>query len=245
MSNRRKVKKFKFIGLILVLVVIGSVKLDLVPNLMDKDITPKTKTSIGEVKKANNSEENYDWVFDIDDNTPKFSESEKSVPLGYESYSDLDSLGRCGVAFARVGKDTMPTEKRGSIGMVKPSGWHTVRYDDLIAGKYLYNRCHLIAFELAGENANEKNLVTGTRWMNVSAMLLYENKVAKYCRDTGNSVLYKVTPIFIKDDLLCSGVLMEAESVEDGGSGVKFKVYCPNIQKGVHIDYSTGESWRR
>ncbi len=177
------------------------------------------------------------------DNVPQFTETNKARG-SFEEYSSLDSLGRCGVAFALIGTDTMPTEKRGSIGMIKPSGWHTVRYDDLVDGKYLYNRCHLIGYQLAGENANEKNLITGTRYLNVTGMLPFEDEVADYVKRTSNHVLYRVTPIFEGNNLVASGVQMEAWSVEDGGSGVSFDVYCYNVQPGVTIDYATGESWR-
>lgn len=161
-----------------------------------------------------------------------------------ESYSPLDSLGRCGVAMAVVSKDTMPTEKRGSIGMVKPSGWHTVRYDDLVDGKYLYNRCHLIGYQLTGENANERNLITGTRYLNTEGMLPFENQIADYVDATGNRVVYRVTPIFVGSELEARGVQMEALSVEDDGAGVSFNVYCFNVQPGVTINYANGESAR-
>lgn len=159
---------------------------------------------------------------------------------GYEFYSELDRLGRCGYAEALVGPETMPTEKRGSIGMVKPVGWHTVRYDNLISGKYLYNRCHLIAFELAGENANEKNLITGTRCMNVKGMLPFENKVAGYVKRTKNHVKYRVTPIYNGDELLCRGVHIEAKSIEN--DEININVFCHNVQKGIDINYLTGDS---
>lgn len=161
-----------------------------------------------------------------------------------ESYSPLDALGRCGVAMAVVSPETMPTEERGSIGMVKPSGWHTVRYDDLVDGKYLYNRCHLLGYQLTGENANEENLITGTRYMNVDGMLPFENDVAEYVERTGGSVLMRVTPVFVGDELVARGVQMEAFSLGDGGQGISFNVYCYNVQPGVSIDYATGESWR-
>lgn len=159
----------------------------------------------------------------------------------FEEYSDLDSLGRCGVAFANVGLDLMPTEKRGSIGQVKPSGWQTAKYDS-VDGKYLYNRCHLIGYQLTAENANKKNLITGTRYLNVQGMLPFENLVADYVKETGNHVLYRVTPIFEGDNLVASGVQMEAISVEDKGEGVLFNVYCYNVQPGIAIDYATGDS---
>ena len=160
----------------------------------------------------------------------------------FENYSDLDFLGRCGVAYANICKELMPTEERGEIGMVKPSGWHTVKYSDRIDGNYLYNRCHLIGYQLAGENANEKNLITGTRYLNVTGMLPFENEVADYVESTGNHVLYRVTPVFDGDNLVASGVQMEAESVEDNGAGVFFNVYVYNVQPGVIIDYATGDS---
>lgn len=176
-------------------------------------------------------------------NVPAFQESELTTEP-FETYSSLDGLGRCGVAYANICQELMPTEERGAIGQVKPSGWHTVRYDGLVDGNYLYNRCHLIGFQLAGENANELNLVTGTRYMNVDGMLPFENAVAEYVEDTGNHVLYRVTPIYDGADLVASGVQMEALSVEDGGSGVCFNVYVYNVQPGVEIDYLTGESRR-
>ena len=176
----------------------------------------------------------------IDDNEPDFQENDYSE-TSYEYYSDLDELGRCGVAVSNIGKDLMPTKKRGSIGKVKPSGWHTVKYDN-VDGKYLYNRCHLIGYQLTAENANEKNLITGTRYLNVQGMLPFENLTADYVKETGNHVLYRVTPIFEGDNLLASGVLMEAESVEDEGDGVLFCVYVYNVQPGVTIDYATGKS---
>ena len=161
-----------------------------------------------------------------------------------EYYSPLDALGRCGVVMALVGPETMPTEERGSIGMVKPSGWHTVRYDDLVDGRYLYNRCHLIAYQLTGENANTRNLVTGTRYMNMEGMLSYENDVADYVERTGNHVIFRAEPVFSGDELVCRGVHLEALSYEDGGAGLSYNVFCYNVQPGVGIDYATGDSWR-
>ena len=178
----------------------------------------------------------------VNDNEPKFDESDFKTEA-FETYSDLDNLGRCGVAYANICKELMPTEKRGKIGMIKPSGWHTVKYPKIVKDRYLYNRCHLIGFQLAGENANEKNLITGTRYLNVDGMLPFEDEVAAYVKETGNHVLYRVTPVFDGDNLVASGVQMEAESVEDSGEGVKFNVYCYNIQPGIGIDYTTGDSW--
>ncbi|MGN0162683.1 MAG: stalk domain-containing protein [Candidatus Ornithomonoglobus sp.] len=177
----------------------------------------------------------------INGNKAYFDPSEL-ITEPFENYSELDELGRCGAAYANICKDLMPTEERGSIGSVKPTGWHTVKYD-FVEGKYLYNRCHLIGFQLAGENANKKNLITGTRYLNVSGMLPFENLVADYVKETDNHVLYRVTPIFEGDNLIADGVLMEAESVEDNGEGVSFNVFCYNVQPGVVIDYVTGESY--
>lgn len=176
----------------------------------------------------------------INDNVPQFLETDLSTS-SYEYYSDLDSLGRCGVVYACIGKDLMPTEERGEIGSVKPTGWHTVKYD-VVDGKYLYNRCHLIGYQLSGENANTKNLITGTRYLNMDGMLPFENMVADYVQETGNHVMYRVTPIFEGDNLLASGVQMEAKSVEDNGAGILFNVYCYNVQPEVTINYATGES---
>ena len=179
---------------------------------------------------------------ELNGNIPYFTDREKTEDV-FEHYSDLDTLGRCGTAYANICKELMPTEKRGEIGMIKPTGWHTVRYDDIISDKYLYNRCHLIGFQLAGENANEKNLVTGTRYMNVDGMLPFENMIADYVKETDNHVLYRVTPIFVGDNLVCRGVEMEAYSVEDNGEGTSFHVFVYNIQPGIEIDYATGDSW--
>lgn len=178
----------------------------------------------------------------LNDNMPEFSEEDLARDV-FEEYSELDELGRCGQAYALICKELMPTEKRTSIGQVKPSGWHTVRYDELISDKYLYNRCHLIGFQLAGENANKLNLITGTRYMNVDGMLPFEDEVADYVKGTGNQVLYRVSPIYEGDDLVAKGVQMEAYSVEDSGQGVCFNVFVYNVQPGVTIDYATGDSW--
>ncbi len=176
----------------------------------------------------------------VNENIPDFEESEYTT-VSFESYGELDSLGRCTTAYANVGKDIMPTEERGAIGMIKPSGWHTVKYD-FVDGKYLYNRCHLIGYQLTGENDNEKNLITGTRYMNVQGMLPFEDMVADYVEETGNHVLYRVTPVFLGENLLADGVHMEGWSVEDEGKGVCFNVFVYNSQPGVEIDYATGDS---
>lgn len=180
---------------------------------------------------------------EVNGNVPFFTPAEKSKKTSFESYSKLDSLGRCGVAYANICKELMPTEKRGKIGSVKPSGWHTVKYNGMIEGNYLYNRCHLIGFQLAGENANPKNLITGTRYLNVDGMLPFEDEVADYVKRTGNHVLYRVTPRFTEDNLVADGVVMEAWSVEDSGKGVSFNVFCYNVQPGFEIDYSNGDNW--
>lgn len=179
-------------------------------------------------------------AIEINQNVPEFTESDYTTEA-FEQYSPLDGLGRCGIAYACVGEEIMPTEERGAIGMVKPSGWHTVKYD-FVDGKYLYNRCHLIAYMLSGENANTENLITGTRYMNTEGMLPYENQVADYVHDTGNHVLYRVTPLYEGDNLVASGVEIEASSVEDKGKSLSFHVYCYNVQPGVTIDYATGDS---
>ena len=176
----------------------------------------------------------------INENNPDFTEADMTT-ASFESYGELDGLGRCTTAFANIGKDLMPTEKRGSIGEVKPTGWQMAKYDN-VDGKYLYNRCHLIGYQLTGENANAKNLITGTRYLNVDGMLPFENMVADYIKETGNHVLYRVTPVFSGDNLVASGVHMEAESVEDNGDGILFNVYCFNAQPGIAIDYATGNS---
>ena len=179
----------------------------------------------------------------VNNNEPYFTEADYTTD-SYESYSPLDALGRCGVCVASIGRDLMPTEERGSIGSVKPTGWQTVKYDN-IDGKYLYNRCHLIGYQLTGENANERNLITGTRYLNVQGMLPFENMVADYVKETGNHVLYRATPVFEGENLLASGVLLEGYSVEDGGDGICFNVYCYNVQPGITIDYATGSSARQ
>ena len=176
----------------------------------------------------------------LNDNIPEFDDLAKTT-VSFEVYSELDSLGRCREAYANIGKDLMPIEDRKSIGMVNPTGWHTVKYDN-IDGKYLYNRCHLIGFQLTGENANKNNLITCTRYMNANTMLRFENMVADYIRKTSNHVLYRVTPVFDGANMLATGVQMEALSVEDDGKGIMFNVFVYNIQPGIKIDYATGES---
>ena len=177
----------------------------------------------------------------VNNNEPYFT-SDNLTTEAFENYSELDALGRCGVAYANVCLETMPTEKRGSISEVKPTGWHSVKYDN-VDGKSLYNRCHLIGYQLTAENANQQNLITGTRYLNVDGMLPFENMVADYVKETDNHVLYRVTPIFTGDNLVANGVLMEGYSVEDEGDGICFCVYAYNVQPGITIDYATGDSW--
>ena len=224
-------------------------------NVSTEASTILDDTNIATINTTNNEDKSLEFYFGtipefngkpfvvVNDNKPFFETSEITTDV-FETYSDLDELGRCGVAYANICKEIMPTEKRGAIGMIKPSGWHTIRYDDLISGKYLYNRCHLIGYQLAGENANQKNLITGTRYLNIDGMLSFEDLVDDYVDDTGNHVLYRVTPCFIGDELVARGVLMEGLSVEDNGKDVSFCVFAYNNQPGVEIDYATGDSWR-
>lgn len=177
----------------------------------------------------------------VHDNVPEFTEDDLTT-ASFETYSDLDALGRCGTAYANIGTDTMPEEERDSIGQVTPSGWHTAEYD-IVDGNYLYNRCHLIGYQLTAENANTENLITGTRYLNTEGMLPFENMTADYIKETGNHVLYRVTPVFEGGNLVADGVQMEAMSVEDEGEGILFNVYCYNVQPGISIDYATGDSW--
>ena len=202
---------------------------------LQKQNEPVTAPSVQEIPAFSGEP----FVF-LNDNEPDFTD-EELVEESYEYYSPLDSLGRCGYAMACVGRDIMPTEDRGSISSVKPSGWVQNQYD-FVDGKSLYNRCHLIGFQLTGENANERNLITGTRYCNVEGMLPFENMIADYVKETGNHVLYRVTPEYDGDDLVARGVRMEAKSVEDNGAGVCFHVYVYNSQPGVIIDYATGEN---
>lgn len=181
------------------------------------------------------------WT-ELDGNEPRFDERDMGRTDAFEAYAPLDDLGRCGGAYANICPDLMPTEDRGEIGNVRPSGWRTVRYNGVVPGNYLYNRCHLIGFQLAGENDNERNLITGTRYLNVEGMLGFENQVADYVRETGNHVLYRVTPVYNGGDLVARGVILEALSVEDAGEGIRFRVFVHNVQPGIEIDYATGES---
>ena len=207
-----------------------------------QNLSSKTqKENTGENTKYNlsNIPEYTDTIYtEINNNIPYFEEKEHTTKA-FENYSQLDNLKRCGVAYANICKEIMPTEKRGDISDVKPTGWKQAKYD----GKFLYNRCHLIGYQLAGENANELNLITGTNYFNVEGMLPFENKVAEYIdKNNKNHVLYRVTPDFKGDNKVASGVEMEAYYVEDNGQGVSFNVYVYNIQPGITINYQTGES---
>jgi DNA-entry nuclease len=208
----------------------------LITNNLDQESVPISSTL------ENIPEYSGSAYITIDNNVPSFDESDM-IRTSFEKYSNLDTLGRCGIAFANIGQDLMPIEKRGNISQVKPSGWHSIQYDN-VDGKSLYNRCHLIGYQLTAENANQQNLITGTRYLNVEGMLPFENMVTDYIKETDNHVLYRVTPLFKGTNLVADGVLMEGYSVEDDGEGICFKVYVYNVQPGITIDYATGESRR-
>lgn len=225
--NWKKLKKYATPILLVVLILLSFVyRAVLKQNAVSVDDIPEFK--------------NMPFVV-LDNNVPNFSQKEKRETFSFERYHELDRYGRCGVAFARIGSDLFPTAERKSISDVKPSGWQSVKYD-FISGKYLYNRCHLIGFQLAGENQNVKNLITGTKFFNVEGMLPFENMVTDYIRETDNHVLYRVTPIFRGKEKVARGVQMEALSVEDGGAGICFNVFVYNVQPGVKIDYKNGKS---
>lgn len=233
----KKIKKYSMALLpILILFIIEYFNINLNDIVGNTDASPVTTVSSREdIPQYSNKS----YVI-INDNEPYFKEEDINTNT-FEKYGELDNLGRCTLAYANIDKSMMPTEKRGSIGSIKPTGWHTIKYA-IVDGKYLYNRCHLIGYQLTGENANEKNLITCTRSMNTIGMLEFENKVAKYIKDTNNHVLYRVTPVFEGDNLLATGVEMEALSIEDNGEGIKFNVFVYNIEDGVIIDYKTGDS---
>ena len=237
MARRKKKKNLNKI-LALVLVFLASYFVYYFRDEWIKYSEGSTKT-IENIDKENIPEYSGEAYIYLNGNVPEFTDEEKTTQ-SFENYSELDNLGRCGVAYANVSVDTMPTEERGSIGQVKPSGWHTVKYD-IVSGKYLYNRCHLIGYQLTGENANEQNLITCTRYMNATTMLQFESEVAAYVEETNNHVLYRVTPYFEEDNLVVTGVQMEAYSVEDNGE-LQFNVFVYNVQPGIKIDYATGES---
>ncbi len=235
----------KFLNILLILIVSLSVLSGCSAGennfFNDLDITAQSASDYVNYDLSNIPDYDGKAYVELNGNVPEFSESEKTYSESFEEYGKLDSLGRCTYAVSCIGKDLMPTEKRGSIGSVKPSGWHISKYD-FVDGKYLYNRCHLIGYQLTAENANERNLITGTRYLNVEGMLPFENDVADYIEITNNHVYYKVTPIFQGNNLVANGVQMQAYSVEDNGQGISFNVYCYNVQPGVAIDYATGDN---
>lgn len=243
----KKLRKFVIIIVLLIAAFLGyevkttdlSSGSDLLSQVIE--LIPSGDTAEqGSIDLSNIPEYNGEPYIAVNGNVPFFEDTEVTA-TSFEKYSDLDNLGRCGVAMASVGQDIMPTEERGSIGQIKPAGWHTVKYD-CVDGKYLYNRCHLLGYQLTGENANERNLITGTRYLNVDGMLPFENMVADYVMETGNHVMYRMTPIYTGNNLVADGVLMEGYSVEDQGKGITFCVYVYNVQPGVRIDYATGDS---
>lgn len=235
----------KFLNILLILIVLLSVLSGCSAGennfFNDLDITAQSASDYVNYDLSNIPDYDGKAYVELNGNVPEFSESEKTSSDSFEEYGKLDSLGRCTYAVSCIGKDLMPTEKRGSIGSVKPSGWHISKYD-FVDGKYLYNRCHLIGYQLTAENANERNLITGTRYLNIEGMLPFENDVADYIEITNNHVYYKVTPIFEGNNLVANGVQMQAYSVEDNGQGISFNVYCYNVQPGVAIDYATGDN---
>lgn len=235
----------KFLNILLILIVSLSVLSGCSAGennfFNDLDITAQSASDYVNYDLSNIPDYDGKAYVELNGNVPEFSESEKTSSESFEEYGKLDLLGRCTYAVSCIGKDLMPTEKRGSIGSVKPSGWHISKYD-FVDGKYLYNRCHLIGYQLTAENANERNLITGTRYLNVEGMLPFENDVADYIEITNNHVYYKVTPIFEGNNLVANGVQMQAYSVEDNGQGISFNVYCYNVQPGVAIDYATGDN---
>ena len=235
MARRRKKINKSIIPLILIILI-------LIYNTYAKEINEYISSFASQNTYTIENIPEYDgqnYVI-LNNNEPNFNENNLSAE-SFETYSSKDYLDRCGVAYANIGIDLMPTEERGSIGQVKPTGWHTIKYD-IVDGKYLYNRCHLIGHQLSGENANPENLITCTRQMNVEGMLPFENEIADYVKETHNHVLYRVTPIFEGDNLLATGVQMEALSVEDNGKGIKFNVFVYNVQDGITIDYNDGSS---
>lgn len=244
----KNIKRFLFVWTLAVVMLLsacsGGNKTEESSSIVSSNTVSEDNTSVGEDHGTSVDDvpefDGETAYIPINNNIPDFKKADL-VTTSYEKYSELDSLGRCGVTMACIGVDIMPTEERGSIGQVKPTGWHTVKYDN-VDGKYLYNRCHLIGYQLTGENANERNLITGTRYLNIEGMLPFENMIADYVKETKNHVIYRVTPIFDGDNLLSRGVQMEAISVEDNGEGICFNVYAYNAQPGINIDYATGES---
>lgn len=249
----RKKEKRKIIKLLIIAIIISAV---IILGYLD----PKIQNQINNLIKVEETQAKSQKSFDIENipqydktpyvtinnNIPNFSEKDYTTE-SFEKYSQLDNLGRCGTAYANISKEIMPKqgETRESISNIKPTGWQSTKYENLIDGDYLYNRCHLIGWQLAGENANKLNLITGTRYMNIEGMLPFENLIDDYFEkkeNEKNHVLYRVTPIFEGNNLIASGVQMEAYSIEDNGKGVRFNVYVYNVQPGIEINYSTGES---
>ena len=233
-------KKKRLFSVILAISIVVIYEIYLNP---DNGVVDTTEASIKTV--SYNIDEIPDYngeaYITINDNNPYFTE-EETKRNDFEEYGDLDNLGRCTIAYAMISKEMMPTKERESIGSIRPSGWQISKYD-FIEGKYLYNRCHLIGYQLTGENANPNNLITCTRYMNASTMVIFENKVSSYIKRTGNHVLYRVTPIFKGNELIARGVLMEAYSIEDNGEGIKFNVFVYNIEDNITIDYLTGNNY--
>ena len=232
----RKTKKLIITIIVCLIIVLVDYYQEEVSKVYNKIMHVEVKSyKIDEIPKYDG--ENY---VIINQNEPEFKEEDLKLE-SFEKYSNLDMLKRCGIAYANVSRDTMPIKKRESIGMIKPTGWQYTKYD-IVENKYLYNRCHLIGYQLTAENANKKNLITCTRQMNTAGMLPFENKVAEYIKKTNNHVLYRVSPIFEGKNMLANGVQMEAKSIEDGGKGIKFNVFVYNVQDGIEIDYSDGSS---
>lgn len=229
-------KRNTFITILITLIVICFAYQNEIKEFLTEPLISSKET----YKLENIPKYNGNAYIEINNNKPNFTEEDYTKGT-FETYSDLDNLNRAGVAFAKISKEIMPTEERGSIGMIKPTGWHTIKYD-IVSGKYLYNRCHLIGYQLTGENANEKNLITCTRQTNTGPMLDFENEVANYIKKTNNHVLYRVTPIYEGNNLLASGIQIEASSVEDKCNDICFNVYIYNVQDGITIDYKTGDS---
>ena len=241
-EGNRQMKLLKFLMVFLLSLMLVGCEADdgLLNNGLLGSLTTNSSSGIdlNSIPKYNGEE-----FVAINNNVPNFDDKDKTT-TSFETYSPLDNLGRCGEAYANIGRDLMPTQKRGDISSVKPSGWINKKYDtSLVDGGYIYNRCHLIGHQLAGEDANKENLITGTRYFNVDGMLPFENMIADYVKETNNHVLYRVTPIYDGNDLVAKGVQMEAYSVEDDGEGVMFNVFVYNVQPGIEIDYATGESW--
>ena len=229
-------KRNTFITILITLIVICFAYQNEIKEFLTEPLISSKET----YKLENIPKYNGNVYIEINNNKPNFTEEDYTKGT-FETYSDLDNLNRAGVAFAKISKEIMPTEERGSIGMIKPTGWHTIKYD-IVSGKYLYNRCHLIGYQLTGENANEKNLITCTRQTNTGPMLDFENEVANYIKKTNNHVLYRVTPIYEGNNLLASGIQIEASSVEDKCNDICFNVYIYNVQDGITIDYKNGDS---